>query len=136
MTVDTDNTNQATQTFSPVPKTSCEQETQTTTSYVKDLYDINQDNCRICWEGQLDSRAIWVGCLSKDNCNHRVHAKCIGICVKPRHLLARSDTTVLGILLLLFKYNLFFNCIFLIYLNLPFPIRFFFSFLHNSTFSL
>lgn len=62
--VDTVNTNQATQTFSPVPKTSCEQETQTTTSqYVNDLYDINQDNCRICWEGQLDSRAIWVGSI-------------------------------------------------------------------------
>ncbi|CAC5422445.1 unnamed protein product [Mytilus coruscus] len=66
LTVDTANTNQGTPTLSPVPKTICEQETQTISYYIKELYEVHQDDYRICGEVQLDSRTMWIiACMLK-----------------------------------------------------------------------
>ncbi|CAG2189192.1 unnamed protein product [Mytilus edulis] len=48
---------------------------QTTESFITTCTVIG-DDCKICGEGQLDQRAIWVGCSSKSPCSYWVHARC------------------------------------------------------------
>ncbi|CAG2200332.1 unnamed protein product [Mytilus edulis] len=47
---------------------------QTTESFITTCTVIG-DDCKICGEGQLDQRAIWVGCSSKSPCSYWVHAR-------------------------------------------------------------
>ncbi|CAG2256324.1 unnamed protein product [Mytilus edulis] len=61
---------------------------QTTESFITNCTVIG-DDCKICEEGQLDQRAIWVGCSSKSPCSYWVHARCMGICAKTKAPLSK-----------------------------------------------
>lgn len=58
-----------------------EAESQTTDSFVKQITTIG-DDCKVCNEGQLNQRVIWVGCSCKTTCSYWVHARCMGIAAK------------------------------------------------------
>ncbi|KAJ8309743.1 hypothetical protein KUTeg_011608 [Tegillarca granosa] len=55
---------------------------QTTLSYLN-TQTTDDDKCKICGEGELLEKALWVGC-SMDTCAYWVHCKCVGICAKTK----------------------------------------------------
>ncbi|KAK3105293.1 hypothetical protein FSP39_021777 [Pinctada imbricata] len=41
------------------------------------------NKCRVCGEGQLERREIWIGC-SHPSCDYWLHAECMGISAKTK----------------------------------------------------
>lgn len=49
-----------------------------------------EDKCRMCGEGQLRTRALWVGC-SQPKCNFWVHARCLHLRAKSQRALSKIE---------------------------------------------
>lgn len=58
----------------PSPQRTVQRETKETQTLVFD----DKEKCRMCGEGELDKRALWVGC-SQPKCDYWVHACCLHI---------------------------------------------------------